>query len=109
MFYEELQIKQLKLLQSDWSRVISFDLETHVLDPTQFLKNERILSISFARSVSGRFTEGQGIETKTLFLEKEDDESEKKLLEKLDDEFSRWKSGKVVFLSDVFLCSGLVC
>jgi len=88
MFYEELQIKLLKLLQSDWNRVISFDMETHVLDPTQFLKNERILSISFARRVSDRFTEGKGIEIKNLFLEKEDDESEKKLLKQLDDELS---------------------
>jgi len=91
MFYEDLQIKLLKLLQDNWNRVISFDLETCVLDPSHFLRDERVLSISLARRVSGEFTEGKEIMTKTLFLEKEDDESEKDLLEQLDEELSKIK------------------
>jgi DNA polymerase elongation subunit (family B) len=84
MFYEELQIKLLKLLRDNWNRVISLDIETHVLDPTHFLKGERILSISLARRISGNFTEADGIEIRTLFLQKEDDNSEKELLRNLD-------------------------
>lgn len=91
MLYEELQIKLLRLLQDNWNRVISLDMETHVLDPSRFLKNERILSISFARRISRNFMEESGIEVKTIFLEKEDDESEKMLLRNLDLELSAIK------------------
>jgi len=55
MYYEELQIELLKLLRNNWGRVIALDMETHVLDPSHFLKDERILSISLARRVSGNF------------------------------------------------------
>jgi DNA polymerase elongation subunit (family B) len=88
MLYEELQIKVLKLLSSNWSRVISFDVETHVLDPSRFLKNERILSISFARRASGKFMDEHGIEITTLFLDSDDDDSEVKLLQNLDNKLS---------------------
>ncbi|MEM2619437.1 MAG: hypothetical protein QW356_08205 [Candidatus Hadarchaeales archaeon] len=85
--YEELQIKLLKLLQDNWSRVISLDVETHVPDPNHFLKGERILSISLARRVSGNFME-EGIKPKTFFLDRDEDDSEKKLLENLNRELS---------------------
>ncbi|MEM0049561.1 MAG: hypothetical protein QXW39_03385 [Candidatus Bathyarchaeia archaeon] len=91
MLYEELQIKLLKLLQDNWNRVISLDMETHVLDPSHFLKDERILSVSLARRISGNFVEGKGIELKTIFLDKEDDDSEKMLLKSLDLELSKIK------------------
>ena len=88
MYYEEMQIKILKSMGPYWSRVISFDLETHVPDPSKFLTNERLLSISFSRRVSGTMMQATGIETKILFLEKEDDESEVNLLRQLDYELS---------------------
>jgi DNA polymerase elongation subunit (family B) len=84
MLYEKLQIKLLKLLQKNWNRVISLDIETHLSSPNHFLKDERILCISLARRISGNFIEGNGIETRTLFLQKEDDDSEKELLRNLD-------------------------
>lgn len=88
MWYEELQVKVLKLFGSNWSRVITFDVETHVLDPSSFLKNERILSMSFSRRVEGKLMGEHGIETKTLFLDVDDDESEMKLIKNLDNELS---------------------
>ena len=65
MFYEEMQIKLLQWMRPHWSRVISFDMETHVPRPIQFLTNDRILSISFCRRVSGRLTHATGVEMKT--------------------------------------------
>lgn len=91
MLYEELQIEVLRLLSSSWSRVISFDVETHVLDLSGFLKNERVLSISFARRVSGRFMDEHGIEVKTLFLDEDSDNSEVKLITNLDNVLSMIK------------------
>lgn len=91
MLYEELQIKLLKLLRNSWERVITLDMETHVIDPSHFLKDERILSVSLARRISGNFMEGNEIELKTIFLDKEDDDSEKILLESLDLELSKIK------------------
>ena len=88
MLYEELQIKLLKLLRGSWDRVISLDMETHVLDPSHFLKGERILSISLARRTSRNFMEEDGIEIITLFLDEENDDSEKELLRSLDRELS---------------------
>ncbi len=38
MLYEELQIKLMKSLKPHWSRVISFDIETRIEDPSRFLK-----------------------------------------------------------------------
>jgi DNA polymerase elongation subunit (family B) len=84
MFFEELQIEVLKLLVHDWPRVIAFDVESKVPSPSSFLTNERILSISFARRDSGGFGSAQGIETKTLFLNEETDESETNLLKSFD-------------------------
>jgi len=91
MLYEELQIEVLRLLSSNWSRVISFDVETHVLDTSYFLKNERLLSISFARRVSGKFMDENGIEVKTLFLDEDTDNSEVKLITNLDNLLSMIK------------------
>ena len=42
-----------------------------------FLKDERILSTSLARRISGNFMNENGVELKTLFLDKGDDDSEK--------------------------------
>jgi len=84
MYYEKLQIELLKLLRDNWDRVISLDMETHISEPSHFLKDERILSISLARRISGDFMKENGIEIKTLFLRKEDDDSEKELLKSLD-------------------------
>lgn len=92
MYYEELQVELLKFLKDHWGRVISFDMETHVPDPDHFLTDERILSVSLAR----RVMEENGIEVKTLFLQKEDDDSEKELLRELDGVLSAIKPLGVV-------------
>jgi len=84
MKYEEMQISFLKSIKPYWARVISLDFETHVPELTKFLTNERILSISFSRRISGEMMQAKGVETKTFFLESEDDESEINLLKKLD-------------------------
>jgi DNA polymerase elongation subunit (family B) len=84
MLYEELQIKLMKLLKPHWSRVISFDIETRIEDPSRFLKNERILSISLARRVSGKLMDEDGIKITTLFLDSDNDECEVGLLKSLD-------------------------
>ncbi len=96
MFYEELQLKLLKLLRNNGHKVISLDLETKLMDPNEFLTNEPILSISFARRRSGKPMTGDAIEVKTLFLESEEDGSEKKLLEEFDRELETIKPLGVV-------------
>ena len=53
MRYCELPLELLEMMKPYWDKVVSIDLETHVLNE-QFLVNERILSISFARRVAGR-------------------------------------------------------
>jgi DNA polymerase elongation subunit (family B) len=90
LILEELNISILRLLKNEWSkgRVIALDMETSVVDPDNFLTNERILSISFARRVSGKFMKRRGVSVKTIFLDDDDDASEKSLLEKLDRELS---------------------
>lgn len=88
MRVEELNIGILKLLKDDWGRVIALDMETHVQGPDKFLTDERILSVSYARRVSGKFMEGKGISVRTIFLDDESDESEKELLIELDKELS---------------------
>ena len=90
MRYEELQLRLMRMLKPFWSRVISLDIETHVSNE-QFLTNERILSISFARRISGNFMNAHSIEVKTLFLNGENDESEKRLLEIFNDELGKIK------------------
>lgn len=82
--YEKMQIDILKYMKQFWSRVLSLDLETSVPEPTMFLTDERILSVSFSRRVSGELMQASGVETKTLFLESDDDESEVELLNRLD-------------------------
>lgn len=59
-------------------RIISFDLETKVIDG-RFLNNERILAISIAR------LSGDEIETEIFTLKKEDDASEFDILQQFDD------------------------
>jgi len=88
MRYSELQLELLKMMKPYWDKVISLDLETHVIN-NQFLSNERILSISFARRMSGAFLDKEGIEVKTILLEDDDDESEEYLLIKLNDEIEK--------------------
>jgi hypothetical protein len=63
-------------------------IETDVPD-LRSLNNERILSISFSRRIVGKQLEANGIETRTLFLEMENDESEKELLKKFDLELGK--------------------
>jgi|FaiFalDrversion3_1042247.scaffolds.fasta_scaffold05735_1 DNA polymerase elongation subunit (family B) len=98
LILEELNLSILRLLKNEWSRgrVIALDIETSVVDPDNFLTNERILAISFARRVSGQFMESRGILVKTIFLDDDDDESEKRLLENLDKELSDVKPLGVV-------------
>lgn len=90
MRYEEFQLRLMRMLKPFWSRVISLDIETHVLNE-QFLTNERILSISFARRISGNLMDAKGIEVKTIFLNGENDESEKRLLEIFNNELGKIK------------------
>lgn len=85
MRYEEMQLNVLKSMKPYWARVLALDIETNVTEE-KFLTNERILSISFSRRISGKLMEANGIETCTLFLEKDNDESEKDLLTEFDDE-----------------------
>ena len=88
MFYEDFQLTLLEFLKPHWKRVIFLDLETHVIDDN-FLSNERILSISYARRVSDNFLDSEGIEVTTLILDHDDDESEISLLNKLNDEIGK--------------------
>ena len=90
MRYEEFQLRLMLMLKPFWSRVISLDMETHVSNE-QFLTNERILSISFARRISGNLMDTKGIEVKTIFLNGENDESEKRLLEFFNNELGKIK------------------
>ncbi len=99
MKYEELQFKLLQFLKPYWNRVVTFDLETYV-EKDEFLSDERILSISFARRLSGDFLESEGIELRTMVLEKDDEESEMKLLKEFNDEL-----GKVKPLGAIGFCS----
>jgi len=86
--YEEMQINVLKIMRPHWSRAVSLDIETHVSN-LNFLTNERILAISFSRRVSGALLDASGIETKSLFLELDDDDSERQLLIRFDEELSK--------------------
>lgn len=90
MKYEDFQLQLMRGLQPFWKRVIFLDLETHVINQ-QYLTNERILSISMARRVSGKFTTAEGIDVKTLFLERESDAAEKTLLEHFNVELGKIK------------------
>ncbi len=96
MFYEELKLKVLRHLKNSWNRVISLDLETKVMNPGEFLANEPILSISFARRFSGKPMTGDGIEVRTLFLESEEGDSEKRLLVEFEQELEAIKPLGVV-------------
>ena len=75
--------------------MISLDLETKVLDSSQMLTNERILSVSIARRISGEPTSA-GIEVETILLSRDDEESEKKLLEDLNEKLGEIKPLGVV-------------
>jgi len=90
MRYSDLQLELLKMMKPFWDKVISLDLETHVIN-NQFLSNERILSISFARRICGSLLDKEGIEVKTIILEEDDDESEEYLLVNLNDEIEKIK------------------
>jgi len=87
MYYEELQLEQLKFLKPFWGRMISLDLETKVLDRHEMLTNETILSVNIARRTSGELTHA-GTEVETIILSREDDESDKQLLEQLNDKLA---------------------
>jgi DNA polymerase elongation subunit (family B) len=96
LFLEELNLTILKLLRNEWNRVIALDIETHIPAHDMFLTGDRILSVSFARRVSGELTRGEGISVKTIFLDDENEESEKELLTKLNKELSDIKPLGVV-------------
>lgn len=59
------------------------------------LTNERILSVSIARRISGEPTSA-GIEVETILLSRDDEESEKKLLEDLNEKLGEIKPLGVV-------------
>ncbi|MEM0350058.1 MAG: ribonuclease H-like domain-containing protein [Candidatus Caldarchaeum sp.] len=86
--YEELNLKLLELLSDCWDRVISLDFETYVVE-NRFLNDEKILSVSFARRVSGKTMQAEGIEVKSNVLNKEDKDSEKQMLDWLDEELGK--------------------
>lgn len=90
MKYEDLQIILLKFMKSYWKRVIAFDMETHVPDQ-RYLTGERILAISFARRIGGKFLGSNGIEIKTLFIEENTDDAEVDLLLRFGKELGRIK------------------
>lgn len=83
-----MNLKLLNFFRSNWNRVISLDLETHVIE-RQFLKNERVLAISYARRINGKFMETEGIETNTLILQNDSIESELELLKKFNTELKQ--------------------
>ena len=83
-----MNLKLLNFFKSNWNRVISLDLETRVIEG-QFLKNERILAISYARRINGKFMETKGIETNTLILQNDSIESELELFQKFNIELKQ--------------------
>lgn len=90
MRYQDMNLKLLNFFKSKWNRVISLDLETRVIE-RQFLKNERILAISYARRINDKFMETEGIETNTLILQNDSIESELELLKKFNTELKQIK------------------
>lgn len=70
-------------------RVVSLDMETAPFKDTDFLTNERILTIGVARRVSGNFGEGEGVEVRSFLLQGDSDLEEYRLLEELDRTLSR--------------------
>jgi DNA polymerase elongation subunit (family B) len=87
---EVWNLKILRLLKNEWKdgKVIALDLETSAMDPNNFLTDELILAVSFAWRSSGEPMEEKGISVKTIFLDDENEESEKELLTKLNEELS---------------------
>ncbi len=88
--FEDFQLELLKFLKPFWSRVISFDVETHVIGQG-YLTNERILAIGIARRTSGDFMKEKGIEVKILWLEEDNEDAEIELLRNFCRELSRIK------------------
>jgi len=83
-------LQTLGLLREHWiGKVISIDIETHV--EKNFMDNEYILGVSFARRTSGELTSHSGIESITFVSDEESDGVEIKLLQETNDWLSKVK------------------
>jgi len=98
----DFQFKLLTMLKPYWSKVVAFDIESHVINK-QFLNDERVLSISLAFRESGKLLDKDGISIKTLTLREDNEESENKLLGELDNELAKIRPlGGIGFCSKTY-------